>query len=233
MAEVWGQCVDATNPDCIHKQLTLYEPPGTASRGVNMEKVQLFSGEFYKSAVDLRIRGRGIDFVWARTYRSRTGKNTSIGNNWSHSYDKHIEACSGNLILHDGSTGRQDTYYAQPNGIWAADGFFREFRQELDGSFRLTFPDTGSWTFRALDESNAPGKISAMTDRNGNSLRFEYDDLGRLTKIHDTLDTTEHNRDITIDYNEENFIETVTDFAGRTISYECENTRGYWHAEWQ
>ncbi|MDH4238857.1 MAG: DUF6531 domain-containing protein [Phycisphaerae bacterium] len=145
IAEGWGSCTDPCDPCCIHMPLTLYEPAGVSGL-FDAEIVNLFSGEFYKSEVDMRIPGRGIDFVFARTYRSRTGANTSIGNNWSHSYDIHLEACSGNMILHDGR-GRRDTYYAQPNGTWAARGFFREISQNPDGSFMMVFRDTSKWNF--------------------------------------------------------------------------------------
>jgi hypothetical protein len=45
-----------------------------------MRRVYLFNGELFEQAVDLRIKGRGLDFVWARKYRSRTGPDTVQGN---------------------------------------------------------------------------------------------------------------------------------------------------------
>ncbi len=79
VASVFGECTDPTNPDCAHLPLTLYEPPGGSS---SVEGVQPFSGEFRTTRADLVIPGRGLDFVWASTYRSRTGSNTAMGNGW-------------------------------------------------------------------------------------------------------------------------------------------------------
>ncbi|NIP53108.1 MAG: hypothetical protein GWN67_13565, partial [Phycisphaerae bacterium] len=89
LAGAWGSCTDPCDPCCTHMPLTLYEPPTTALT-IPIEIIALFSGEFYKSDVDMRIPGIAIDFDWVRTYRSRTGINTSMGNNWSHSYDIYI-----------------------------------------------------------------------------------------------------------------------------------------------
>ncbi|MCP4708214.1 MAG: hypothetical protein GY869_06290, partial [Planctomycetes bacterium] len=161
-ARFWGLCTDPTNPDCIHLPLSLYEPPNNAGHNIsNLTTSAVFAGtgEARTTEIDLAIPGRGVNFAWTRTYRSRTGSNTSMGNGWDHSYNIFLEPSNGNLILHDG-TGRRDIYYPQSNNTWIAQGYFRELTRQPDNSFILTFPDTGKWIFRSLDEPNAPGKIS-------------------------------------------------------------------------
>ena len=239
----WQQCLDPTNPACIHKPLTLYEPP-TASHPYaapcgsgatcgqcmttagrlqdDRYRLYLFSGEFHESVVDLSITGRGLDFVWARKYRSRMGPATAMGNGWDFSYNIYVERCGPDLILHDGNT-RADTYYLQPDGTWAADGFFREFTQEVDDSYTLTFPDTGKWRFFPLDSSPTEGRLSQVIDRNNNAISFAYDAAGRLTTATDTLSTAANPRQITIGYNNNGFISSVTDFSGRSATYEYYN----------
>ncbi|KPL20887.1 MAG: hypothetical protein AMJ75_11005, partial [Phycisphaerae bacterium SM1_79] len=214
----YGSCTDPCDPCCTNVALTLYEPPSVYGT-FPAEILSLFSGEDYKSEVDMRIPGIGKDFVWARTYRSRTGINTSMGNNWSHSYDIYIKACSGNIILH-GPTGRRDIYYAQPNGTWAARGFFREIQQNPDGSFTMVFRDKGKWNFNSFDASIAPGKINSIVDRNGNTVSFEFDYPARLVTIHTNRDDLTHSRDITIAYNVDGLVESVTDHTGRQVKYE-------------
>jgi YD repeat-containing protein len=285
--------------------------------------VYLFSGEFFHHAVDLRIRGRGIDFVWARTYRSQTGPSVGLGAGWDHSYNlklgqttagpsearqllfdsdtfmhwlppadpggspADLRYCTlrsvdpadfagpatdildpeepdtgtidtdtpapgrlfaylilpknGNragslgtdspagdprvgvdcgitgpdLILHDG-TGRQDTYTLQANGRWTSPGFFREITENPDGSYTLTFPDTGIWHFLPLDGSPTAGRVDRLADRNQNALSFDYDAVGRLVQVVDTL-----GRPITVGWDPATgFLESVTDFTGRQVRYE-------------
>lgn len=197
----------------------------------HVDPVYLFSGEFYESVDDLRIRGRGLDFVWSRKYRSKIGPNTVQGNGWDFSYNISLIPDGADLVACDGRS-RRDRYgllgfttggagavtagasFTLPGRTWTHPEQFNELTQNEDGTFTMLFPGGGSWLFEPLDDRPARGKIRAITDRNGNTLRFAYDSLGRLTRITDTLD-----RDIAVAYNAEGFIESVTDFSGRQVRY--------------
>ncbi|MEE9296936.1 MAG: RHS repeat-associated core domain-containing protein [Phycisphaerae bacterium] len=218
-----------TGEDCPAGPQQLYEPgtwePPPASPcsceggcGVDqgpMRNVYLFSGEVYEEVEDLRIKGRGFDFVWARKYRSRVGPDTAMGYSWDFSYNIRVvaEQADDDIILHDGNS-RRDRYELQPDGTWTRREFFRVLGQYPDQSYTLTFSDTGKWHFNPLDGSPAEGKISTSVDRNGNTQSFAYDGVGRLITVTDTLD-----RNVTIAYNADGFIESVTDFAGRSCTY--------------
>ena len=94
----------------------------------------LFSGEFYLEATDLVIAGRGFDFAWARKYRSREGRLTTMGQGWDFSYNQSVSAgAAGSLVVADGNS-RRDTYVSGVNGCYTATGFFRELCQQVDGS---------------------------------------------------------------------------------------------------
>ncbi|HKQ50400.1 MAG TPA: DUF6531 domain-containing protein [Phycisphaerae bacterium] len=172
-----------------------------------------FSGEVYQSATDLRIRGRGLDFIWARKYRSRNGPVSAMGHGWDYSYNSYLEAAGADRILHDGNT-RADLYLLQPNGKWGRDEFFRELQLNGDTTYTLIFADTGKWNFRSLANPIAPGRISTIVDRNNNTMAFIYDGLGRLISIADTL-----GRVVTVAYDANSRISTVTDFTGRQVIY--------------
>ncbi|MDH3785348.1 MAG: DUF6531 domain-containing protein, partial [Acidobacteriota bacterium] len=73
--------------------LTCGSQPPTCGGGVSGGgSTYLFSGEFHHSETDLTIEGRGLDFTWARKYRSRIGPDSPNGINWDHSYNIYIEA---------------------------------------------------------------------------------------------------------------------------------------------
>ncbi|MBI3192017.1 MAG: hypothetical protein HYZ36_05070, partial [Pedosphaera parvula] len=57
----------------------------------NAGTVYLHSGEYHLEQVDLRIPGRGLDFEWRRTYRSREGRLTNMGQGWDFSYNRRVE----------------------------------------------------------------------------------------------------------------------------------------------
>ena len=109
--------------------------------------VQPFSGEVRGETVDLAIPGRGLDFVWARTYQSgpRQTQGSTFGERWTHSYDVNIQPLGGGIVIHDG-TGRADTFKLQSNGVYTCPEFFREGTLS-NNVFRLTFADTGYWEF--------------------------------------------------------------------------------------
>ena len=189
-------------------------PPGQNRAGSAGDPVQLFSGEMIEESTDLLIPGRGIDFRWQRTYRSKTGPNTEQGNGWDHPYNIRLITAGGDLVLLDGN-GRGDRYKLGPGGTWTRPEFFRVIVRQTDGSLNLIFEDQGKWGFYPVDGSARGGRISFSQDRNGNQMSFAYDDRGRLSVITDTL-----GRNISIAYNSEGFIQSVTDFTARSVRYE-------------
>ncbi|MBN2018890.1 MAG: RHS repeat protein [Sedimentisphaerales bacterium] len=218
----WLLCTDTANPDCealppYIAEANLYEPPNALDSPANPTYgVNPATGEYRETVVDLRIPGRGLDFIWSRTYRSRTGSNTSTGNNWDYSYNIYIEPAGRDFIVHDGS-GRRDLYRHQADGTWVTDGLFRVLSRNPDLSFSLTFPDKTTWIFNRFDGSSSQGKIKQITDRNGNAISFDYrlDDMGKLATVRDTL-----GREIDILYDADGSVAFITDFAGRTVSYQ-------------
>ena len=179
-----------------------------------LSNVHLFSGEYHDSVVDLEIPGRGTNFVWSRSYRSRVGPDTAIGNGWDFSYNIRVEQHGLHRVVSDGNT-RQDMYTLRPDGRRVASELFRELNEGVGRAHTLTFPDTGTWEFHPLDGSPLAGRLSSIVGSDGNPLSFEYDGDGRLISVIDTLDRT-----ITFAYNAHGFLESVTDFTGRSVTYE-------------
>ena len=173
------------------------------------------TGELQYQETDLVIPGRGLDFIWTRTYRSRTGGASPMGHGWTHSYDIRCAPNGQDMDVWDG-TGRRDTLRRGvcASGVctFSAPGLFREGTLSND-VFRLTFADTGYWEFLPFDGTAAAGRIARSVDRNGNTMRFEYE-AGRLVRIIDPLDRTN-----TVAYNAEGRIASLTDFSGRRITY--------------
>jgi YD repeat-containing protein len=175
--------------------------------------LHLFSGEFHYEVEDLRIPGRGFDFVWARKYRSRLGPDTGQGNGWDFSYNVSARRVGPHLEVRDGNT-RRDVYTLQPDGTYGADGLFAEGTVVGD-SLTIRFSDNGRWEFHPFNSSLVRGKLRQSVDRNGNTMRFEYDGLGRLVRVVDTLGRTN-----TVAYNTDGYISAITDFSGRQVRYE-------------
>jgi RHS repeat-associated protein len=172
--------------------------------------VRLATGEFIWQQEDLRIAGRGLDFVWTRTYRSLA---ESPDRHWDHAYALRAENARGGVRLWTG-TGGADLYRPDPRGTYTARGVFAEGRLDDANKFRLRFSGGGAWEFRPLDGRPAAGCLARIVDRNGNALRFGYDESGRLAVVTDTL-----GRDIRIAHDRAGRLTTLTDFTGRRVTY--------------
>ena len=179
-----------------------------AESGGGAPKVMPFSGEVQVQAADMVIPGRGLDFIWARTYRSRYQTNR-----WTHSYNVSVAQTTDGMAVADG-TGRSDVYHPGTNGVYSRPEFFNEGRLS-NSVFTLTFPDTGRWVFNPFDGSATSGKLAQIIDRNGNTLSLLYNTAGRLAEIVDDLDRTN-----TVAYNPAGQLASVTDFSGRMVSYQ-------------
>jgi YD repeat-containing protein len=175
--------------------------------------VAAFSGEVQECDLDMAIPGRGLAFVWARFYHSRTGHLITLDDRWTFSYDVH---CAQNstvgLDVFDG-TGRKDTFKPQTNGVYTCPEFFREGTVS-NNTFTLTFADTGRWVFNPFDGTATAGKLIKIITRNGDTMTLGYDTSGRLAQVVDDL-----NRTNTMSYNSSGQLASVTDFSGRTVTY--------------
>jgi YD repeat-containing protein len=171
------------------------------------------SGEVQQQVADLAIAGRGLDFVWARTYRSRTtDADNAFGLHWTCSYDVRLQPLGGDIVIHDG-TGRADTYYLQTNGTYICPGFFREGTLS-NNVFRLTFADGGIWVFNPLDGTATAGLLANIMTGDGNVIKLYRNGAGRVSQIVDDLGRTN-----SVAYNSDGYVQSITDFSGRTVSY--------------
>jgi YD repeat-containing protein len=188
-----------------------------ANRTKCTSNLRLATGELDIEEVDLEIPGRGFDFIWTRTYRSRTGSNTEQGHGWDFSYNLSLSLQpDGTAQLRSGN-GRTDTFYPNGTNGWARDEFFMTVGDlNRDGQPDVVACADGTRiTFNPLATGGAQDKVTSIQDRNGNRMTFDYDVAGRLATIVDTLGRTN-----TVSYNPAGQIESLTDFSGRVVRYE-------------
>lgn len=187
----------------------------------NSYHVSLANGEQVFAQVDLAIRGRGIDFVWKRTYRSRHDKDGALGHNWTHSYDIRVQTSGADLLLEDG-TGRVDRYFPNGTNAWSAPDQTRTITFEpSSGRYIVLHRHGARWLLAPLGFPWA-GRIEAIEDKNLNRIEFQYDSAGRLQLVTDTL-----GRVIDVIYGSNGRIAELEDFAteyglggrGRVVEY--------------
>ena len=222
----------AADPD--GEILNTLQPETEAERSFD---VHLNNGEFFIEHTDLTIAGRGFDFEWKRTYRSRGNTNGPMGHNWDHSYNIYLEQDGADLILHDGDH-REDRFSpTATSGTWASLGHFRTIyvkdpgtpSDPSDDHYVVVLRHNSKWVLNGFDGSATEGKVRSIIDRNGNVMLLEYSGrTGRLVRIKDTLHEDGTNeRVIDIRYNAAGRIREIEDFctdlgvggAGRKVNY--------------
>jgi YD repeat-containing protein len=198
--------------------------PGTTSVDQRAESpvvgasVYAHSGEFFLEAVDLTIKGRGIDYRFRRRYESRHSFQGSLGYNWEHEYaDRRLIPLPGsdNLLRADGN-GRFDEYLlSSTTGAYISPiGVFSRLSRDPQGYLVEREPDGTRYRYRPLDGSGLSGRLAEIADRFGNRISIARDDRGRVTTVLDSM-----SRAINYQYDEADRISSVTDFTGRQVDF--------------
>ncbi len=181
------------------------------------DPVNSLTGAFTLDVTDLRIPGRGLDFIWSRSYDSNIiyPKHWELGTAWSSPYFQRLLKVDGQDIDYVGGNGRMDRYSYIDGIRWGNAAHYykalelaaseNEFIMIADGEMRHVFHDFST---------TSPGRLKRIEDRFGNAITFVYSGSA-LTRIEDS-----YGRPIDLTYNTDGHIVAVTDFAGRTISYD-------------
>jgi hypothetical protein len=194
--------------------------------------VLLHNGQFREDVVDLYIPGRGLDFVWSRSYQAGLNLDGYLGRNWDYSFaaqfivDSVTNPTQGKFSRGD---GRRDTYSGvssqgsdfvfgtHPQGFYDISTKLLSFTSEVEQIKRNGFK-------QLFDAST--GLLKSRQDRYGNTITVIYDYTGRLSQVKDTLNRT-------IDFyfgttgSADGRLTKVRDFASREVLYEYDSQAGY------
>jgi YD repeat-containing protein len=201
---------------------TTFGPPSSSNpSGMAAEPINTATGNYLFQRTDLTIPGRGIPFVFTRTYNSLDTYSGPLGHGWTHSYNVVLTENMDGVVVIKFGYGHEEFYDPQGDGNYRSQfpGVFNILVKNADGSFTLTFKDQTQYEFarrrtgpvRGIGDSE---KLTLIKDRNGNTLDLEYDNTGNLRVIIDTV-----GRDLLLDYDENDRIIQLTDPIGRQIRY--------------
>ena len=198
------------------------------------DPVFLHSGEVLLQEIDLTIPGRGLSWSFERTYRSALIYDGPLGHGWDFNYNRRLievnganaqrlqalfsSAVLGDLVRVDG-TGRHDLYVLTNGSYAAPGGLVSDVTRGPDGGF-LERGDQGEVLRYEAPDSMGFCRLLEMADRNGNTMRFEYNTLGQLVSVVDTLE-----RRIVYAYDDSGCLIEVRDFADRAIAFSYDENR--------
>ena len=140
-------------------------------------------------------------------YNSLDPANDSLGRGWSHSYDISLkENSDGSVLISEGNWKYQ--YFTLSGGAYTAqEGNYSTLAKNADGTFKLTSKDGQVSLF------SSDGKLTSITDRNGNSQSFAYNG-SELASVTDPSGWT-----ATFAYDVANHLTSITDPSGNVYAF--------------
>ena len=174
----------------------------------------LASGETTFSATDLRVRGRGLDLAFNRTYRSQTVGSGPLGPGWDFGFRMRLrELANGDVEFYDGRL-RCEKFERNGDGSYRSpQGLFSVLSKHSSG-FLLIESDHSFVRFDRWGRLLSIADGLKDSEETGNQIRFEYNAAGHLATVVDSLD-----RRYTLTYDGEGRLTRITDFDGRVVQY--------------
>jgi RHS repeat-associated protein len=173
--------------------------------------------------------GSGANIVFTAVYNSynadysRAQLDTVMGYGWTHSYNIFLFDQLGAMFRFDGD-GRVTRYGLGTGGTYIAQtGTFETLVKNPDGTFKLAQKDQTVYNFASIP--NTPffvggpvWRLTSIVDRNGNQTTLTYT-AGNLTSI-----TNAYGRSLSLVYNAQNHLVSVTDPIPRVTTFQYDST---------
>jgi len=180
----------------------------TSKEGQSAEPISTGSGNYFYQHTDFAVAARGMPLLFERTYNSLDDYSGPLGANWNESYGITLSQTSAGVASIRWGDGHGETYTLK-NGIYVPQaGVYNSLVANQDGTFTLTKKNRMQYDF------SSTGKLTAILDKNGNTISLTYDANGDLVTI-----TAAGGRSLTLSYDTQGHIVSVTDPMGHTETY--------------
>ena len=143
------------------------------------EPVNMATGSFFTSAVDVSLPGIGVPFTFTRSYNSADSTSGRLGLGWTDSLAWSLSVDgSGNPTVRAGSG--QQLHFTLQGGSYVPDPGGRATLTAVSGGYKLVLTDQSAYVF------NSSGRLTGESDRNGEGLSLAYDGSGNLASVTDS-----------------------------------------------
>jgi RHS repeat-associated protein len=195
-----------------------YGQPSSSPRNASpsfAEPVNTATGNYYSTAADLSLPGRGLAFVFSRSYNSADTYSGPLGTGWTHSLNLLLVQNADNSVsIKEGDGGVIGFTLSGGNYTPATPGVFDSLAKNGDGSFTLTRKNQTRLTWVVPPGTTGLQRLTRIVDRNGNSQTLSYDSLGNLATATDTA-----GRPYSFTYDGNGHLIELTDPLGRALQY--------------
>jgi RHS repeat-associated protein len=197
-----GYCETSANATIIIK-----DNPKTCPISID-SSLSFTSGNLNHSQTLFSVPNSPLMSGFTLTYNSRDGYNGVLGMGWSHNYNiiLQYDSTQNIYVLMDGSGDRIALY--NHGSVYTPDiSAYPILIKNSNNTLTLTYKDGSVYNF------NAQGKITAIADKNNNTVNFTYNSGSNLISIADQTGKT-----ITLGYDANNRISSITDPNSNTYN---------------
>jgi len=177
-----------------------------------MSPVEAASGDFIYTLRVLSISGLGPSLDVALTYDSQDLRHGPFGVGWVNPYEQRIiETTDGTGIfaIYSLANGKRERFTRNPDGTYTTPPrLFSTLTKNSDGTFTLRDK------YGVVRRFSAQGQLTAIIDRNGNTLTLTYDTVGFMTGITDAA-----GRAVKLTKGADGRVESMTDPANRLFKF--------------
>lgn len=184
------------------------------------DPVNTATGDYFESATDLSIAGRGPGLSMERTYSSLAagaGKGSSLGPGWTFNYNMSLAIDSGSGTATVRAGNGSETVFTTDGATYAAPPrVLAKLVKNADGTFTYTVRKRTIYTF------STAGKLTQIADLDGEKTTLAYNGTsGRLQTATDGAGRT-----LTFGFDANGKLSTVADSTGRTVTYDHDPATG-------
>ncbi|MDQ6423102.1 S8 family serine peptidase [Paenibacillus sp. LHD-117] len=174
------------------------------------EGVSVTTGNYSKTITDMSVTSPGFTINIGRTYNSKDDRTSSwMGRGWTFSFEGSLKLGTQMVAkLPNGSA----QVFIKSGDTYTANDSHSELKKQPDNTHILTTSDQYSYGF------TSDGYLNWMKDPAGNTITIEVSNMGKVTKITDTV-----GRDYTVSYTG-NLITKITDVTGRFVTYSYDSS---------
>lgn|GEM_PF-6201730 len=189
--------------------------PGTVAHAVRIdEPINSDTGDYSESHSDIAVAGVGPALELNRTYSAlaaKAGESSTLGNGWSFTLGASLSTdADGDATITNGNGSATEFTVDDAGDFSPPDGVFATLAHNGDGTYTYTVPsDHEIMTF------DVSGRLSTISDLNGNALTLTYSVGGRLSAA-----TNDAGLQLLVSYDAAGKISSVSDSSGRSVGYD-------------
>jgi RHS repeat-associated protein len=173
------------------------------------DPVNVANGNMHTTRTDVHIPTEGMPLILSTTYNSQDNYAGPFGYGWHGTFEHELlHGPDGDVLVVDGD-GVVTIFDLQADGSYTSSaGKYSSLKKNADASYALMSKHGTQYDY------NAAGKLTAITDRNGNSQTLLYDANGVLYEVE-----SNSGQALSFISNADGKITSVTDPAGNVHAY--------------